>query len=103
MNKVLALSIAALIASLPLVSFAAESTCDAVKADISAKIINNGVPESGFELTIVPEDQAEQSQGKVVGSCDNGTQRVIYVRHINVDSAGTGGSKAEDTEHMPAQ
>lgn len=109
MKKILALSIAALFASASFATYAVESTCDAVKADITQKIINNGVPESAFELSLVPEAQAEQAEGKIVGSCDNGTQRVIYLRHANVDSAGTATHQAsetpkvEDTEHPELQ
>lgn len=109
MNKVLTLSIVALFASVPLVSFAAESTCNTVKADISAKIIKNGVPEYGFELNIIPEAQSEQSEGKVVGSCDNGTQRVVYIRHANIDSSITaihqpaGKPKVENTKNPALQ
>ncbi|WP_159566361.1 DUF1161 domain-containing protein [Budvicia diplopodorum] len=107
MKKILTLSIAALLTSVPLMSFAAESTCDAVKADIAAKIINNGVPESGFELTIVPESEAAQTQGKVVGSCDSGTQRVVYVRHgagsENSATTPAHGPKVDDTEHPDLQ
>lgn len=49
-----------LLGAIPL---AAQASCETVKADISQKIINNGVPESGFTLDIVPNDQAESSGG----------------------------------------
>jgi hypothetical protein len=32
-------------------AFAAPDSCERVKSDIQQKIINNGVPESGFSLT----------------------------------------------------
>lgn len=67
-----------LMASMP--ALAAQTTCDKVKADIEQKIINNGVPESGFTLTIVPNDQAVQSAARVVGHCDNDTQKILYSR-----------------------
>jgi hypothetical protein len=39
---------------------AAPDSCERVKSDIQQKIINNGVPETGFTLNIVPNDQADQ-------------------------------------------
>lgn len=38
-----------LLGAIPL---AAQASCETVKADISQKIINNGVPESGFTLIL---------------------------------------------------
>lgn len=59
---------------------AAQASCESVKADISQKIINNGVSESGFTLDIVPNDQADQAGGQVVGHCENDTQKIVYKR-----------------------
>ncbi|STT08082.1 Protein of uncharacterised function (DUF1161) [Klebsiella michiganensis] len=50
------------------------------KKRYSAKIINNGVPESGFSLTIVPNDQPDQPGAQVVGHCANDTFKIIYTR-----------------------
>ncbi len=58
----------------------AQASCESVKADISKKIIANGVPESGFSLDIVPSDQADQQGGLVVGHCQNDTQKIVYKR-----------------------
>lgn len=41
-----------LLSAIPL---AAQASCETVKADISQKIIKNGVPESGFTLDVVPK------------------------------------------------
>ena len=41
----------------------AQASCDTVKADITQKIVANGLPESGFKLDIVPNDQADQAGG----------------------------------------
>lgn len=79
---------AAVLAVAPL---AAQASCESVKADISQKIINNGVPESGFTLDIVPNDQADQSGGQVVGHCENDTQKIVYSK------TGDGSSDAEAT------
>lgn len=61
-------------------TFAAPDSCERVKSDIQQKIINNGVPESGFSLTIVPNDQPDQPGAQVVGHCANDTFKIIYTR-----------------------
>lgn len=84
MKKTLVLA-TLLLASAPL---AALASCESVKADISQKIVNNGVPESGFKLEIVPNDQADQAGGQVVGHCENDTQKIVYTRLNNGDDRG---------------
>lgn len=84
---------------------AATASCESVKADISQKIINNGVPESGFKLEIVPNDQADQAGGQVVGHCENDTQKIVYTRLNNGDDRGdaaqTGTSQTPPTRSKP--
>ncbi|MFI8416368.1 DUF1161 domain-containing protein [Serratia sp. NPDC078593] len=92
MKQAIALA-ALLLATAPL---AAVASCDSVKAQISQKIINNGVPESGFKLDIVPNDQVEQAGGQVVGHCENDTQKIVYTRLSNNDDASPA-----DIEHDP--
>ncbi|WP_439080351.1 DUF1161 domain-containing protein [Serratia ureilytica] len=84
MKKTLILT-AVLLAGVPI---AALASCESVKADISQKIVNNGVPESGFKLEIVPNDQADQAGGQVVGHCENDTQKIVYTRLNNGDDRG---------------
>lgn len=67
-----------LLLSFPVVVSA--SNCDDIRANIAEKIKNNGVPEDNFQLTLAPADQDIQAQGKVVGSCNGGKQRIIYIR-----------------------
>lgn len=52
---------------------AAPESCERVKSDIQQKIINNGVPESGFTLAILPSDQPDRPDSQVVGHCANDT------------------------------
>ncbi|MBB1200946.1 DUF1161 domain-containing protein [Enterobacteriaceae bacterium 89] len=59
---------------------AAPESCERVKDDIQQKIIKNGVPESGFSLDIVPNDQADRPDAQVVGHCANDTFKILYVR-----------------------
>ncbi|CNE84147.1 TPA: DUF1161 domain-containing protein [Yersinia enterocolitica] len=65
---------------LSLAPLAALASCESIKADIAQKIINNGVPESGFKLDIVPNDQVQNAGGQVVGHCENDTQKIVYTR-----------------------
>ncbi|QDY41950.1 DUF1161 domain-containing protein [Candidatus Pantoea soli] len=73
----------------------AQASCESVRADISKKIISNGVAESDFSLDIVPNDQADQAGGQVVGHCENDSQKIVYKKNgrdadSNVpDSAGS--------------
>ena len=50
--------------------------CDELKAEIDAKITNNGVEM--FTTAIVDMDAPED--GKVVGTCDGGTRKIVYKR-----------------------
>ncbi|GKV92799.1 DUF1161 domain-containing protein [Pectobacterium aroidearum] len=72
---------------------AALASCESVKADIAQKIIANGVPESGFTLDIVPNDQVNQAGGLVVGHCENDSHKIVYTRHAEGD-ANTGNASA---------
>lgn len=53
------------------VVLAAPGSCERIQSDISQRIINNGVPESSFTLSIVPNDQVDQPDSQVVGHCAN--------------------------------
>ncbi len=56
-------------------SFAAKP-CEELKAEIAASIEANGV--QNYTLTIVANDQV--GDRKVVGSCDGGTNKIVYER-----------------------
>jgi hypothetical protein len=65
----------ALVASLFAGAAGAAGSCDAILAEIDMKIRAAGV--SRFTLTTV--DAAEANiNGKVVGSCDLGTKKIVY-------------------------
>lgn len=51
--------------------------CDELKAEIAAKIDANGV--KNYTLEIVPTDQV--GDRKVVGSCEGGSKKIVYVRN----------------------
>jgi hypothetical protein len=54
----------------------AAKPCEALKAEIAAKIEAKGV--KAYTLEIVPGDQV--GERKVVGSCDGGTKKIVYSR-----------------------
>lgn len=64
----------------PAFAFAAPDSCEKVKNDIQQRIINNGVPESGFILTIEPNDQNSAAGAQVVGHCGNDNWKILYTR-----------------------
>ena len=47
-----------------------------IKGEIDAKIKKNGVDK--FTLDVVDTDA--QAEGKVVGTCDGGTKKIVYKR-----------------------
>ncbi len=67
LTAILALSCAAATSSYAL-------TCDELKSEIDQKIRTSGV--ANFSLTIV--DVAATADGRVVGSCDNGSRKILY-------------------------
>ncbi len=85
MKPVFWLGAMALLVTTPLL--AAQNSCERVKTEIEQKIIQNGVPQDSFSLTIVPSDQADQQQGQVVGHCANDTQKIVYSRIGSSDSS----------------
>jgi Protein of unknown function (DUF1161) len=50
--------------------------CEELKTEIAAKLDAKGV--KNYSLTIVPNDKA--GDGKVVGSCEGGTKKILYER-----------------------
>jgi len=73
MKSLIAIAASLLIASPVL---AQVKPCEELKGEIETKVRNNGVP--GFTLTIVDKDAAED--GKVVGTCEGGTKKIVYKR-----------------------
>ncbi len=56
------------------VAWAQQKGCDELKGEIEAKIKKNGVEK--FSLDIVDKDA--QADGKVVGTCEGGTKKIVY-------------------------
>jgi hypothetical protein len=73
MKSLIAIAASVLIASPAL---AQVKPCEELKGEIDTKIKNNGV--AAFTTTIVDKDAAED--GKVVGTCEGGTKKIVYKR-----------------------
>jgi hypothetical protein len=59
-------------------ALAAPKPCEELKAEIEAKIQAQGV--ASYTLEIVKNDEVHD-QNMVVGSCDNGTRKIIYQKN----------------------
>jgi len=68
--------VASMLIALP--ALAQVKPCEELKSEIETKIKNNGV--KAFTLTIVDKDAAED--GKIVGTCDGGTNKIVYKRGV---------------------
>ena len=69
------------IAAVSLTSIAAlaqAKPCEELKAEIAKKVEGNGV--KSYTLEIVPTEKATTMEGKVVGSCEGGTKKIVYTR-----------------------
>jgi len=55
----------------------AQKNCEELKTEIAQKLDAKGV--QNYELAIVPT--AEVTDQKVVGSCEGGSKKIVYVRH----------------------
>jgi hypothetical protein len=51
--------------------------CEELKTEIAKKLDARGV--KGYSLEVVPKDQ-EVTEGKVVGTCEGGTKKIVYNR-----------------------
>jgi hypothetical protein len=54
----------------------AKKSCEELKSEIEAKLQAKGV--KSYSLEIVPNENIKD--GKVVGSCDGGTKKIVYKR-----------------------
>jgi hypothetical protein len=61
-------------------TWAAPKPCEELKAEIEAKIQAQGVTSYTLEI-VNANDEAAQDPSMVVGSCENGTRKIIYQRN----------------------
>lgn len=79
----------AVVACVPACGYAqGPKPCEDLKSEIAAKLDAKGV--KGYSLDIVDKDK-DVTEGKVVGTCDGGTKKIVYNR------------KAASTKETPAK
>jgi Protein of unknown function (DUF1161) len=76
----------------------AASTCEELRTQIEAKIRANGV--AGFSVSVV--DAGASAPGRVVGSCDRGARKIVYVQHRPA-GAGPSGDAAQERPNAPGK
>jgi hypothetical protein len=87
--------VALALAASPALAQTQRKDCGELKSEIEAKIKNNGVKV--FTLTVVDKDAAED--GKVVGTCDGGTNKIVYKRGaVDAPRETTGEAKSQTGE-----
>jgi len=70
----------------------AADNCESIRAQIDAKVRASGV--SNFVLSVVDADA--RAGGKIVGSCDFGTKRILYSQTASVSPAPPKSKAAEE-------
>ena len=83
MKTLFPLAAMALLACSATASHAQGAGCDAIRAQIDAKVRASGVND--FTLSVLDADTP--SSGRVVGSCDLGTKKIIYERSASAPQA----------------
>lgn len=73
MHKSILLAVAMALAATPAL---AKKSCEELKGEIEAKLKAKGV--KSWTIDIVAKD--EQKEGRVVGTCDGGTKKLVYKR-----------------------
>ena len=75
MKKIVASAVVLLFASMAAYA-EGPMPCEVLKAQIVKKLEANGA--KGYTLDVVAKDK--DAPGKVVGSCENGTKKIMYVK-----------------------
>lgn len=71
-------AVALMLSALSAAALAAPKLCEELKQEIEVKIQAAGV--STYTLEIVPNDEVKDPS-MVVGSCENGTKKILYQRN----------------------
>jgi len=74
MGKLIVAAAAVLALGLTGTAWAQKKDCKELQAEIDAKIKKHGVDK----FTLVVKDANEQAEGKVVGTCDGGSKKIVY-------------------------
>lgn len=79
-------------------SASSAATCDAIQAQIDAKIRAAGVQH--YTLTTVDADA--QAEGEVVGTCDLGTRKIVYLKGGGATGQPAAASSSSGAPQAPA-
>jgi hypothetical protein len=71
----------------------AAKPCEELKDEIAKKMDVKGV--TSYSLDIVATDKAKDAEGKVVGSCDGGTKKIVYRRTSSSPTSADASRAAE--------
>lgn len=77
----------------------AASNCDEIKAQIDAKVRAAGV--SQFTLSVVDAD--DPAAGKVVGRCDRGSKKIVYLAGSAAAFAGAHPHRMQGRQRQPGR
>lgn len=77
MKRIIGVGLLAALAGTPM-ALAAPLACDTLKAAINGKIRDNGVREYWIEVV----EASAEHPGKVVGSCEGGTRKIVYIKGL---------------------
>ena len=68
----------------------AAKPCEDLKSEIASKLDGKGV--KGYSLEVVAKDQ-EVTEGKVVGTCEGGTKKIVYKKGAAAPAATPSATK----------
>jgi hypothetical protein len=71
-------TIAVLLCASTCASAQSAKPCEELKADIAKKLEAKNV--TSYSLEIVAKDKDKDAEGKVVGTCEGGTKKIVYRR-----------------------
>lgn len=77
-----------------LAAYADGKPCEDLKAEIAKKVEANGVKT--YSLEVVAKDK-DDVQGKVVGTCEGGTKKIVYSKTAAPVQAATQAAAAAPT------
>jgi hypothetical protein len=80
-------------------AFGAGLPCSELKTKIEDGLKAKGV--QSYSLTIVPT--ADAADGKVVGTCDGGTNKIVYSRAASTEPAKPKAASPDDKKPTPAK
>jgi Protein of unknown function (DUF1161) len=73
--------------------------CEDLKTEIAKKIEAKGV--KSYTLDVVGSDKASDAAGKIVGSCDGGTKKIVYSKSADAAKNPPSGQSPTQTAAVP--